>query len=400
MRGDGRVFRRKKNGIERGPWWISYPGPKPGGAWGEIRESTDTTDKQKAERILSSRRAAVEAEQHGGDIFVRSRRVLVNELLDDLGTALRGKAYARTAESLAKNLRRHLGQRDARRVNRIAVKQYEQDRLAEGAAPATIDKETALLVQAFSIGHDSRKVSAVPKRENLLPLHGNARQASIDTPKLRELLEEIRKADPDFADWCEWFSCTGMRNREISTLSWEDLREGSEYETLTVRVENAKIRKARPVPIVGPLEAIIERRKARKRIGCPLVFHSGGRSFEHKAGGLPERFLRAWHRAALKVGFSSLPVADEKRKARRASTLRPYDLRRYAAQNLRDAGVPEAAAIEIMGQATASMFRRYANLQNTDSHAEAFVAVGEFVAARRARKSKLVVGNFDGGARA
>ena len=181
-----------------------------------------------------------------------------------------------------------------------------------------------------------------------------------------------------------------MRPRETSTLSWGDYTKRDDgYATLTVRVENAKIRESREVPIVGPLEAIIERRIARKRIDSPLVFHANGRSFEHPSGGLPERFLRIWHRAVEAVGYPMLAPADPKRKARRISSLRPYDLRRHAARALVAAGVPESLCIAIMGQKSASMFRRYAIVDSTDA-ANAFRSVGEYVSAQKGKRSKLL----------
>jgi integrase len=155
------------------------------------------------------------------------------------------------------------------------------------------------------------------------------------------------------ADWLEWFSITAMRPRETSTLSWGDYTKRDDgYATLTVRVENAKIRESREVPIVGPLEAIIERRIARKRIDSPLVFHANGRSFEHPSGGLPERFLRIWHRAVEAVGYPMLAPADPKQKS-------------------------------------ASMFRRYAIVDSTDA-ANAFRSVGEYVSAQKGKRSKLL----------
>jgi integrase len=403
----GRIFRRKKNGVERGPYWIAYYGPGVDGAIVEHRESTDTLDEKRAGKILRDRLAAVGAVKFGGDEFIRPRRVLVNDLLDDLEVDLAGKAYARTARSHAKNLRRLLGASDVRRVNWRTVKDYTTRRLSEVAdrapdenkdkatkdARATVDHETALLIRAFRLGKKSKKVSSVPDREALLERNGNARTLTIDAATFENLLGIIRRADDDFADWVEWFAATAMRPREISTLSHSDLVEGDGFRTITIRAENAKTREARTFPVVGPLAKIIERRLANRRIDCPLVFHANGRSFAHPSGGLPERFLRIWHAACEKVGLPMLPLKNEKRKSRRVSAFSVYLLRHHATRTLRAAGVPETVVMSITGHRSRSTFERYAIVDLTDK-VDALVAAGEYVAAKKAKRSKLAVGSF------
>ncbi|MEX0879155.1 MAG: hypothetical protein WEB59_08945 [Thermoanaerobaculia bacterium] len=78
-----------------------------------------------------------------------------------------------------------------------------------------------------------------------------------------------------------------------------------------------------------------------------------------------------------------LEPANEKRKTRATSVIRPYDLRRHAARAFRDAGVPESVCIEMMGQKSDSMFRRYTNLGDVADSANGFLAV--------ARKAGTVV---------
>lgn len=141
-----------------------------------------------------------------------------------------------------------------------------------------------------------------------------------------------------------------MRTKETCSLRWEALESGSPS-VLTLPRSDAKTRKPRKVPIVGPLKKILERRMARRVEGCPLIFHRDGRSLHADHGGLRVWCYSLWRRACAEVGLPDLL---------------PYDLRRSAIRNLIAVGVPQVVAMAISGHRTTSTFRRYAIVDTSD----------------------------------
>jgi integrase len=143
----------------------------------------------------------------------------------------------------------------------------------------------------------------------------------------------------ELADFTLFGWLTGMRKGEIASLLWEDV-VGNE---LRLRAENSKNGEERVIPFEGELAALMERRKAARQFkvnGIPtfsaLIFHRKGEPIRE--------FHKSWATACRLAGVRRLF----------------HDLRRSAARNMLNAGVPQAIAMQITGHKTDSMFRRYA----------------------------------------
>jgi integrase len=111
-----------------------------------------------------------------------------------------------------------------------------------------------------------------------------------------------------------------------------------------------------------------------RQAGCPLVFHSSGKSFKASQGGLPNRFNVMWKKACGTIGLPDL---------------RPYDLRRSAIRNLIHAGVPELTAMKISGHKSRETFRRYA-IEDTSEIAAAIERVGAYVTPRMKGRGRVI----------
>jgi len=183
----------------------------------------------------------------------------------------------------------------------------------------------------------------------------------------------VREESTDLADWLEFFGTTGARNREISTLEWGDYSDG----LLTIRAENAKIRKARAIPVVGIVEKIIERRKEERRTDAPWIFHRDGRSMQKKkAEGLPDWALAIWRRA---VGGADLS---------------PYDLRRHANDTLLAAGVDYEIRTMLVGQKPPGQNPNYLDFTRppvTDRFKQAIFAASAWITKQRRLAPKLAI---------
>ena len=344
MRGTGRVFKRANSAH----WWIAfYHRGK------EIRESSGSPNQKDAEKLLRQRLKEVGADSLGLKAFVgpQQERLTVGDLLDALeaGFRLKGLKSLRQASGHLRNVRAALGDMRAVGVSTGTVNRYIERELAEGKAPGTINRRTALLGEAFRLAIKGRQLSSMP--EILKLREDNARQGFFASRDFFAVLSNI--GDQNIADFMEWFFWTGMRPGEIRSLDWQAF----DRETWTLRLhsKDAKIGVGRVIALEGPLRTIIERRMKTRRFGCDLIFHRDGE--------MVGTFYKRWKQACLLAGVTGKI---------------PYDLRRTAIRNMIRAGVPERVAMSISGHRTRAVFDRY-NITSEKDLREAVVKTSAYV---------------------
>src|SRR5262249_14961325 len=120
-------------------------------------------------------------------------------------------------------------------------------------------------------------------------------------------------------------------------------------------------------PLAGELRALLERRKALRRLDCPLVFHRG-------AGEPLGNFRRVWTSSC---------------KAANMPGLLFHDLRRSAVRNMVRAGVPERVAMALSGPRTRAVFDRY-NIVSEDDLEAATARTADYVPAQEAVPTSVV----------
>ena len=107
----------------------------------------------------------------------------------------------------------------------------------------------------------------------------------------------------------------------------------------------SKTKKGRVLPIPGPLRAVLERRLAKRRLDCSVVFHVDGRPMGD--------WRKTWKRACRAAGVPTLVL---------------HGGRRTAVRNLVRAGVPDKVAMAFTGHRTRSVFDRYNIVSERDLH--------------------------------
>jgi integrase len=361
-RGDGRIFPRKDTKI----LWCAYclRGK-------EFRESTGTSDPAKAAKFLKRRLKEVGADQIGKAPFVgpQQERMKVEKILEALEEdyKLRGKDNPQFRSHL-KHIRDYFGAWRAVEVSAEAVDKYISTRQEAGSAPATINRSTQLLAQAFKLAIDRKHLSSAPQIRHLSE-RGNARQgffADADFHALRDKLPEYLR------DFAQFGYLTGWRKGEIASLQWSDI----EGDVIRLRGENSKNGEARTVTLSGDLAELIDRCKAQRQVetksGALLsayVFHLNGEPVGD--------FRKAWATACVAAGLGRF-VCDRcdqtvdghtcegcKRDTRYAGRLF-HDFRRTSVRNMVRAGVPERVAMTISGHKTRSIFDRYNIVNEAD----------------------------------
>ena len=259
--------------FERGArWWIAYYAPKAGGS-AEHRESGGMTEKE-ARKKLKQRIDEVTVHRTGLRPFFgpRQERITVEELLQSLEKdyQIHGRKSLPALRSHLRHVRLFFAMDRALVVSPTLLRKYITTRQEAGAASATINRELEGLQRAFSLAMESGLLATAPKFPSLR--EDNARQGFLEKADFYAIMAKL--SDADVRDFCEWFYWTGMRPGEIQSLTWASF----DKETWTIRLhaKDAKTGYGRAIGLEGELRAIVSRRLAARRLGCPLMFHRQG----------------------------------------------------------------------------------------------------------------------------
>jgi integrase len=336
-RGRGHLYHQQGSAI----WWMAFY--KHGK---QIRMSTGEVDEKIAERALKLKLQERDAELGGGRKMItpQQQRLTVNELLDALKVdyTLRGKGGARLLSNL-KPLEEHFGDFRAVDLNSAHVDKFIETALQHGrrklevaipekkakpAKPASINRSLQLLGQAYKLAIANGRLSTAPRIRKLSEV-GNVRQGFFSTMQFRSVLANLPAYLRDFALFA-WL--TAWRPKEIRSLSWLDL----DGDTIRLRAENAKIRKARNVPLIGELAELMDRQRLNMSPKTSLIF-------QHEGAPIGD-FRKSWATACKLAGVPEKLF---------------YDLRRSGVRDMIRSGTSQTVAMSISGHLTSSMFQRY-----------------------------------------
>ena len=343
MRGQGRIYSREGSRY----WWVAYyhngkQKREPalyctGKKNGQKIEATEE-NREAAEKFLKHRLNEITAEKYGGPAFVgpQQRRITVSQLLDALEAdcKLRGVDSPQWKSQL-KQVRAHFGDWRAIDLTTEQVDHYIQGKLEEGVRPATVNRNTQLLAQAYKLAIERKHLATAPIVRHLSEA-GNARKGFFSEVEFRTVASNLPS---DLADFALFGYLTGWRKGEIRSLRWQDVED----DVVRLRAENSKNGEARCVTLSGELVELIERRKKARQVKTKTVAFLADLVFHHKGEPILD-FRKAWETATRLGGVPGKLF---------------HDLRRTAVRNMIRAGVPERVAMQISGHKTRSMLDRY-----------------------------------------
>jgi integrase len=220
------------------------------------------------------------------------------------------------------------------------IRDYTEQRLREGAAPATVNRELAALKRMFNLGARSTPIRV--ERVPYVPMlkEDNVRKGFFEHEEylaVREVIQEHLK------DIVEIGYKTGWRVSEITGLTWTqvDLKEG----IVRLEVGETKNDEGRIVFVDDETKEMFLRRWRSRRRPLPWVFLNADGTDRVK------RFYKAWKTACTRAGLSGRLF---------------HDLRRTAIRNMVRAAIPERVAMKISGHKTRSVFDRYNIVSEAD----------------------------------
>jgi integrase len=329
------------------------------------RESSESTDRADAVKLLDRRQKEKWAEQEGLRSFnPKAEKTAVGELLD----ALEKDYKLRKRRGLTRQDKTHLKPMkeafaDVRAVDITAkyVDDYIERRLDEGLSHATINRETQHLRRAFRLAFKRREILVVPDIRKLP--ENNVRQGFFEPAEFKALVAALPEYLQDFVRFaylCAW------RKGQIVSLTWADVDRGGGV--VLARAENVKSGRAHKLVLVGELAEIIERRWEAREYetskGTAIsqyVFHRNGQPIKDPR--------RAWAAACVaaglvkpkldKTGEPVYEIVDGERKPVLVPSRIFHDFRRSGVRNMVRAGVRESVAMAISGHRTRAIFDRY-----------------------------------------
>lgn len=324
-RGQGRVYRRIKDGQELATWWLDYTA---GGK--RYRESSETTVKKEAidklADLLGGRKA--------GKIIGRPDKMTVHELRE-----LHEADYDAHARSSKEAIIRHwtlieefFGAGASQLVvTPTRLKEYAKARLAKGVSRQTVKNELSSLRAGFNLAIEEGLLAVAPHFA-LGEKVDRTRTGFFEDADFAAFVIELPEA---FRPVVQFLRITGWRASEPLQLTWAQIdRDG---ETIRLYETQTKAHDARVFPYgsAPDLKALIEA-QWQVRNG-PFVFQQEGKEIKYAA------LYWQWYQARKRVGSDRII----------------HDLRRSAARDMMRAGMSEGVIMKLCGWRTRDMFDRY-----------------------------------------
>ena len=327
----GSIYRRGNT------YWIQYyRNGKP------YRESTKSKKESDAKRLLKKREGEISEGKLPGIYFDRVR---FDELAEDLLRDYRIN-QKKSLERVQISLNHLEGDFQGLRVTQItstSIDKYVDNRLTEGAANGTMNRELSALKRMLNLGARKTppKVDRVPYIEMLE--ENNVRTGFFEHNEFLAL----REALPDYLKGFVTLAYeSGWRKSEIANLKWN--RVDRERGTVRLEVGETKNKEGRNYHLGTELKEIFNNQwEARKKGGklLPYVFPGADGKGEVKD------IRGAWNSACKKACLGKRLF---------------HDFRRTAIRNMVRSGISERVAMMISGHKTRTIFDRYNIVDDKD----------------------------------
>jgi integrase len=315
-------------------WWISYS------THGKRhRENAHSTKEADAARLLKLRlgQAAI-----GMPVGPQVERTTLGEILKmvEVDYAANGRKSLKRIKYAAAHLKEFFdAHAKARLVTSDRISAYQAERLEQGAKPATVNYELAMLRRGFRLGARAGKIASRPE---IQMLHvENARKGFFEPEQYRAVVKHLPEHLRPLAAIAY---ITGWRAMsELLSRQWRhvDLAKG----WLRLDPGESKNGDGREFPFTPDMRSVLEIqreivRKIEREQGCVIPW-----VFVQANGSRIKDFRWAWRTACRDAGVPGRLV---------------HDFRRTAVRNLERAGVPRSAAMRMTGHKTEAVYRRYA----------------------------------------
>jgi integrase len=289
----------------------------------------------------------VEAEARAKELLARSARRIIasNPSMDDLLQLVKDDYEANRRSSLdhyksrSEKLRAFFGNPKATALHTGHIRAYQAHRQHEGAKPASVNVELAMLRRGFSLARqDGSFQDAGPTFPRLA--EKNARKGFFE----REDMERLRSFLPEHLSVLALVAyITGWRKSELLSREWRHVDFSAGW--FRLEPNETKNDDGRNFPLTDELRAALQ----EQRLYVDALQTEHGKV-------IPWVFPNQKGDPTTHLWFDF----DRARKAAGIPQRIFHDFRRTAVRNLERAGVPRSAAMALVGHKTQAMYSRYA----------------------------------------
>jgi integrase len=311
-------------------WWMEYT------LDGMPRyESSGTTNKRVAQKILNLRLAAI---IEGRFRLPKANSPRLAQFSEEFLNSIRHQNTRKRYASSVASLRKHFGDTKLTEINAERIDEFKDSRLSSKVRSATVNRDLAVLRRMLRIAERKRLITSTPFREvEMLEERKARRQPHILTfDEEKRLLE---KAAEHIRVLAILILETGLRSgKEALALKWEDI----DFLNESIRVRQSKtIAGQRIVPMSSRCNAELLRWQG--------VLGPTFSAYVFPKPGHPETHLRDvranWANALSDAGLEHFWI---------------YDLRHTFASRVTQAGVSHIFVAQIMGHSSPSILQTYA----------------------------------------
>lgn len=321
-----------------------------------IRESADTGSKTVAREAERVRRRELEEGLNG----IRRQRARLFSLASREWLDLKRSVLSARSVEIEKANLKHLGPHfDGKLIGDIEaadISRYQQKRLAEGAAPKTVNLEVGTV---RAILRKYRLWANVQPDVNMLSVRDDVGRAISPVEESSLLAECAASRSRSLYPAVTVALATGMRYSEIRLLRWKQI--DLEKHTLTVGASKTEAGAGRPIPLNDRARMVLDM----------WAGHFPNREPEHyvfpteKCGAAGDGFKPHVYATDPTEPIGDWKEAWEAAKERAKVACRFHDLRHTACTRMLEAGVPFSVVATIMGWSPSTavrMARRYGHI--------------------------------------
>ena len=245
-----------------------------------------------------------------------------------------------------------LGTRADRALTTLQPRQVEEfkAKLAERVSPSTVNKALKVLKASFGTAVRKQQLDFSPA-EHITPIDTEAAGRRPFTQE--EIVNLLGKAEPEWRTMILLGFYTGQRLRDCASLTWENV--DLMHATLSLDTEKTDRRQVLPIaePLLKHLNNI-----AGDKPNAPLCPTLRGK----RSSWLSNQFYEVMVKAGLVDKRTHESKGKGREVRRNTSRISFHSLRYSTTSELKNAGVSEAVAMDLVGYETAAVSRNYTRI--------------------------------------